>query len=86
MIGKDIRPLLPIGPVFIKDTLHLDNQRVDGATVLVVRSPALVTGVDSWITHLYPDSSGYHYCKLLSPARALEWVQTDGLRLHGGIA
>lgn len=28
----------------------------------------------SWITDLYPDSNGYHYCKLLSPARAVEYI------------
>ena len=23
---------------------------------------------------------GYHYCKLLSPARAMEWIYVDGLK------
>ena len=23
---------------------------------------------------------GNHYCKILSPARAMEWIYTDGLR------
>ena len=25
---------------------------------------------------------GYHYCKLLSPARAMEWIYVDGLKVH----
>lgn len=27
-----------------------------------------------------PCSAGFHYCKLLSPARALEWMYVDGLK------
>lgn len=30
--------------------------------------------------HIYPDSAGFHYCKLLSPARIMEWIYVDGLR------
>jgi hypothetical protein len=33
----------------------------------------------------YTDTVGYHYCKLLSPARAMEWLYADGLRQFGGI-
>ena len=47
--------------------------------VLHVQSPAMVTDVKA---HLYPDSSGFHYCKLLSPARAMEWIYVDGLRRY----
>jgi hypothetical protein len=28
-----------------------------------------------------PCPTGFHYCKLLSPAKALEWMYVDGLRL-----
>ena len=29
-----------------------------------------------------PCSAGMHYCKLLSPARVMEWIMVDGLRLN----
>jgi hypothetical protein len=44
-----------------------------------VQSPAMVTDVSA---HIYPDSAGFHYCKLLSPARIMEWIYVDGLRRH----
>ena len=28
---------------------------------------------------------GYHYCKLLSPARAMEWIMVDGLRSYASV-
>jgi len=31
---------------------------------------------------LLPCATGFHYCKLLSPARAVEWMMVDGLRLY----
>jgi hypothetical protein len=43
--------------------------------------------IQSW-TFVVPESpikskylpTGMHYCKLLSPARCMEWIYTDGLR------
>ena len=47
--------------------------------LLHIQSTAMVTDVTA---HIYPDSAGFHYCKLLSPAKALEWMYVDGLRLN----
>ena len=33
----------------------------------------------------FVETVGYHYCKLLSPARAIEWMYVDGLRAFGGL-
>ena len=48
--------------------------------------------VQSW-TFVVPESpiktkylpTGMHYCKLLSPARCMEWIYTDGLRTKLGL-
>ena len=34
------------------------------------------------VSYLLKAAGGFHYCKLLSPARAMEWLYTDGLRNH----
>lgn len=52
-----------------------------------VRSFTMVTDIDAKPLPIFaPDGLDcYHYCKLLSPARALEWVLVDGLRKNYGI-
>lgn len=59
-----------IGPQFIfVSSLKMDE--TDNS--LVVQSPKDYTALDS---AFYP---GQHYCKLLSPARVLDWMMTTGL-------
>merc|ERR1719199_1497888 len=59
----------------------------DGAEVAEVAAPCGKTEQDWWQKHVHiprphaiPDPGCYHYCKLLSPARAAEWILVDGLR------
>lgn len=76
-----------IGPLWINSRLRLkEKQLEDGEWVLEVQSISMRTEIDSWINRLHPDSGGQHYCKLLSPARAMEWIYTDGVRRKLGIA
>ena len=49
-----------------------------GREVLQIRGVQLTTDVD----YLIKIFAGMHYCKLLSPAKAMEWVYVDGLRAH----
>lgn len=61
-----------IGPQFVFLS-SLDYKVEEDA--LKVASPILFTSVNS---RIYP---GNHYCKVLSPARAIEWISTDSLPL-----
>jgi hypothetical protein len=58
-----------------------------------VTSPVMRTPIDYWNKTFpfprpkdVPDPGCFHYCKLLSPARAMEWVFTDGLRLKACVS
>ena len=48
---------------------------------MTIQSPMMHTDVDYKIKA----AAGFHYCKLLSPARAMEWLYIDGLRAKGGL-
>mmetsp|Transcript_144100 Transcript_144100/g.268437 ORF Transcript_144100/g.268437 Transcript_144100/m.268437 type:complete len:754 (+) Transcript_144100:48-2309(+) len=78
------------GPFFIKSRLQF-NEITDasGEKVISVAAPMQKTEIDYWKRHfgpiprpsLIPDPGCFHYCKLLSPARATEWIYVDSLRL-----
>ena len=64
------------GPSWIFTSMkYIDN---DTKTTLTVRSISMKTSTDYWIKA----SAGFHYCKVLSPARAIEWIYVDSLRAH----
>ena len=88
-------PLLPkpapigiTGPQWIQKELVFE--RVGGpidddggvSSHIAVQSWMFVVGPGPIDTKYLP--TGMHYCKLLSPARAMEWIYTDGLRARLG--
>eukprot|EP00930_Biecheleria_cincta_P033127 TRINITY_DN22940_c0_g1_i1.p1 TRINITY_DN22940_c0_g1~~TRINITY_DN22940_c0_g1_i1.p1 ORF type:complete len:553 (-),score=121.13 TRINITY_DN22940_c0_g1_i1:64-1722(-) len=76
------------GPLFLYDRLHFTEKDQDGQKVIEVAAPMQKTEIDYWTKHFgpiprpssVPDPGCFHYCKLLSPARAMEWIYVDSLR------
>lgn len=63
---------------------YLNYQEVlqNGVPVVQIGSYTSRYPLDYWL----PLSSGFHFCKLLSPARVMEWIYLDSLKKQGGIA
>lgn len=81
VMGKDKGPYYA-GPLWILTPLSYSKTKSStGEDMLEVRSAMLQTATDFFIKAL----AGMHYCKLLSPARATEWIYVDGLREHYSI-
>ncbi len=81
VMGEDKGPY-NVGPVWIWDPLSYSKTKSSsGDDVIEVRSVMMRTPSDYGIKA----AAGMHYCKLLSPARAMEWMYVDGLREHYGI-
>ena len=75
------------GPSWIGAALRYDAEDLpSGRKGLRVGSPMIKTSIDLPKIPLLPDPACYHYCKLLSPARAMEWLLVDGLRVYGGLS
>lgn len=81
VMGKDIRYKVPAGPLWINTPLQYHMVGEDEEQVLQVRATTMVT--DSELDLF--DAAGYHFCKLLSPARAMEWIYVDGLRVRDSL-
>ncbi len=71
IVSSDIKPFPPAGPFFIWKYITLE----ESSSTLTVSSPYGFYSMSS-----NPYGAGTHYCKLLSPARALEFMLVDSLR------
>ena len=67
-----------MGPTWIHDSLTYTVSQ-DKKTV-TVQSHYFTTANKNLGDVPFIQTVGYHYCKLLSPARAMEWIYVDGLK------
>ena len=76
VIGKDKGPY-NIFPEWEKKTIEFVPDIRDGKSIMLVNAVVLRTSTK----YIIPIFAGMHYCKLLSPARAIEWIYIDSQRL-----
>ncbi|MEM8612276.1 MAG: hypothetical protein AAGF93_09690 [Cyanobacteria bacterium P01_H01_bin.105] len=81
-MGTDVVPCVSAGPIFLLNYPKFNYVSKDGLESFQVRAGAMKTSLS------YPlkVSSGFHYCQLLSPAAAMEWIYVDGLRPKASIS
>merc|ERR1719231_438880 len=72
-----------VGPLWIDAGLKFTSvsDPTTGEASLQVAAPSMKTDVNSTKIPGFPDPRGFHYCKLLSPARAMEHIYIDSLRI-----
>ena len=76
MVDDVEAPIGLSGPEWIKK--ELVYTRNEESKSVEVQSWMFVVGESPIKSKYLP--TGMHYCKLLSPARCMEWIYTDGLR------
>jgi hypothetical protein len=80
-LGEDLGPY-NAGPLWIgAPVVYKNTTSASGQPEVLVRSPMMRTPSK----YIVPAAAGMHYCKMLSPSRALEWIYVDSLRLRGGL-
>jgi hypothetical protein len=68
------------GPLWI--WTYMDYKTSKDKTTVTVRSPMMRTPTDYWIDA----AAGFHYCKVLSPFRVMEWIYVDSLYHFDGLS
>jgi len=76
--GDDMGPYNE-GPLWI--WTYMDYKESKDKTQMVVSSPMMRTPTDYFIGA----AAGFHYCKVLSPYKAMEWMMVDSLFAKNGI-
>jgi hypothetical protein len=84
---EDMDTFLQIFPLFVSTKVKFtDATDMNGNPTLLVKAAAMKVGQENILAKVVPVlDGGVHYCKLLSPARVIEWIQTDGLRKKMGL-
>lgn len=81
-VGSDVLTICPAGPCWIYDPLKMKANST--SNTVTVQSVYMYASNNNPFPcgegKLLPCPAGFHYCKLLSPARALEWMLVDGLK------
>ena len=75
-MGEDVLPIVAAGPLWIWNYPKYNYIKLNDEQVYQVRSTVMKTPINYFI----PAARGFHYCQLLSPAAAMEWIYIDGLR------
>lgn len=82
-VGKQLRTggdydMSNKGPLWIWKTMMYED-KIDTTTKRIyteITAPTMKFPVDYWISY----TAGFHFCKVLSPARAIEWIYFDSLK------
>ena len=83
---QDQSPLLPAGPFWIYAPLKFELKTRNGRTRMMVSSVEFKTSLNTSFKRISDYIPGMHYCKIISPARVLEWIYTDSLRHRLGLS
>lgn len=77
-IGAD-RDMSNLGPLWIWTSISYSDKTdsTTDAKYTEVVAPTMKFAVDYWISL----TAGFHFCKVLSPARAVEWIYFDSLKV-----
>lgn len=85
VFGEDLSALLPGGPFWIYSPLRFEKNTKDGVSQMLVSSFGFGISLDTPFQKLSQYVPGMHYCKIISPARVVEWIYTDSLRDRLGL-
>lgn len=79
VFDEDFVGAVPAGPLWIWNPLHLEAKGQGASRKMHVVSPGFVAKVDSIFSKFSALVTGFHYCKLISPALVMEWIYSDSL-------